>query len=106
MRLVFRTLHLTTIGIDNHISSLQEFVGNIDSGFQIATAILLQVQNHILHALSLKLFDALHKLVISLCPKITDTDIADAWTNHIGGIDGMNGNLIANHGECQFILDA
>ena len=38
--------------------------------------------------------------------KTADAYIADAWTYHIGGIDGLHGNLRTDNGELQQILDA
>ena len=106
MRLVLRALHLSTIGIDNHVTTLQKLISNIDSSFQITSTILLQIKYQILHTLCLKFCKTFHEFIVSLGTKVTNADIADTRSNHVGGIDRMDRNLISYYSKFQFILDA
>ena len=103
---IFRTRHSPTLCIDDEIAFLQELLGNVDSSLQIASSVLLQVENQVVHPLLAQLIKALEELLMGCGTKVTDTDIADTWTDHIGGIDGLHGNLVAHNGKLQQILDA
>ena len=72
----------------------------------VAAAILLEVQNKGLHALCKELLHAFHKLVVRGGSEVADADIAHLRTNHVSGVDAMDGNLVANDGEAQRVADA
>ena len=103
---IVRTGHLPSIGIDDEITPMQELVCDIDGSFQIAATVLLKVENQMLHTLRLQLAEALNELLMRRRAEIADADIADAWTNHIGGIDGMDRNLVADNGKLECLADA
>ena len=85
--------------IDNQVIFLKELIRNIHGSLQIATAILLQVEDQMLHPLPLQFLQTLQKLLMGGGAKITDADKADFRTNHIHSIDGMDGDLVATDGK-------
>ena len=84
---IVHTRHLTTFCINNQITLLQKLFRDIYCSLQITTSILLQIEYQMLHPFSLQLVETLQKLLMRRCTKAANTDIANAWTNHIGGID-------------------
>ena len=107
---MFGCLVVATVGhasfcIDNQVTCLQELTGQVGSCLQIAAAILLQVEHQVFHALCLQFLHALHELIIGGGTKTAYADITDAWANHIGGVNGMYGNLVALHLEGEQVLD-
>ena len=106
MRTVLCPLGSSSVSIDNQVAFLQKLVGDIYGGLQIASAILLQVEDQVFHTLTAESFKALHKLLMGLRPEVADTDIADARTYHIRGINGLHGNLVTYDSEEQFVLNA
>ena len=107
---MFGCLIVATVGhasfcIDNQVTCLQELTGQVGSCLQIATAILLQVEHQVFHALRLQFLHALHELIIGGGTKTAYADIADAWANHVGSVNGMYGNLVALHLKGEQILN-
>ena len=102
---VLRSWGLPSLSINNQVTFLQKLVGNIDGSFQIATTILLQIENEVLHTSFPQHIETLDKLTISRSAEISDTYIADSRTNHIAGIYRLNWNLVAHHREHQTILN-
>ena len=85
---------------------MQELVSNINGRLQISATVLLKVENQMLHTLRLQLTETLNELLMRRRAEIADADIADAWTYHIGGIDGMDRNLVADDSKLECLADA
>ena len=96
----------TTIGINDEIATLQELVSDIDGSLQIATTILLQIEDQVLHAQRLQLTESCEKLLMGCGAKVTNTDIADAGTNDIGSIDGVDRNLVTHNCKLKRLANA
>ena len=96
----------TTIGIHDQVATLQELVSDIDGSLQIATTILLQIEDQMLHALRLQLAESFEELLMGRGTEITNTDVANARTDDIGSIDGMDRNLITHNGKLQCLTNA
>ena len=47
-----------------------------------------------------------HEFVEGGCTKRTDAYVADFWSNHVCGVECMDGNLVACDGELQVSVDA
>ena len=102
---IFRARHSPTLCIDNEVALLQELLGNVDCSLQISAAILLQIEDEISHSLLTQLIQALQEFLMGRSTEVTNTDIADARANHIGGINRLDGNLITDNSKLQHILD-
>ena len=103
--LIFSARHLAAHGIYNQVVTLQELVGDIYSGLEIASAILLEIENKVLHALIAQGFKTLKELLMGSSTKVTDTDITYLRTNHIDGINRLYGNLIAYNGKGEAVFN-
>ena len=98
--LILHTRHFQTLGIDNEIAPLQELVGDIDSGFQISTTILLKVEDKVNHTCLTQFIETLKEFLMGGSTKVTNADIANAWTDDIGSIHRLNRNLGTGNGKC------
>ena len=96
----------TTIGIDYQITLLQELISYLRRSLQIASTIILQVEDKVFHALLLQRIHRLGNLLVARHSETSQTDITNARTNHIGSIHRGNRNLITFHLEGKLILDA
>ena len=104
--IVFSPLSSAPVGIYNKVASLQELLCNLHSSLEIASAILLQIENERLHTLLRQFVHTLDELVVRRSTKTANTDIAHLGANHISCINGVNRNLVANDVKCQRILYA
>ena len=103
LRMIVVTGDTSPLGIYYQIVLAQEFIGNGNGSMQIATAILLQVKDKRLHPLACQFHQTLTELVVCLGSETTNTDITDAWTNHIGCINRLHWNLITGNDETERI---
>ena len=94
------------VSIDNEVTPLQELVGNVYSSLQITTSVLLKVEDQVLHTLLLQTGETLQEFLMGSGTEVSYTDEANARTNHIDGIDGMDRNLVAANGERQLVGNA
>ena len=60
---------LVALRVHYELATLQELVAHVDGGIEIATTIVAQVDNHLLHALFLEFLDGLDHLVVGLGTK-------------------------------------
>ena len=98
--------HGTSLGVDDDVVLLQELIGNLRCCLQVATTIVLQVENERLkRSLVPQLLQGLHELFVSGGAKRADTDVAHTGLDHVGCVEGVNGNLIACHRERQHVAD-
>ncbi len=104
--MVFLAGELTAFGVDDKVLGLQEFVGNLYGGLQIAATVVLQVEDKVAHALGTQLADGGHKLLISGGAEAADADVAHLRPNHVVAVDGLHRNLVAGDVEGELILDA
>ena len=104
--LVFGPLSPAPVGVNNKIASLQELLRNLYSCLEIASAILLQIENKRLHARLRQFVHTLDELIVRCSTKTADTDVAHLGTNHISGINSVDGNLVANDVKRQRVLYA
>ena len=84
---IVHTRYLTTFCINNQITLLQKLFRDIYCSLQITATILLQIEYQMLHPFSLQLVETFQELLMRRSTKAANTDIANARTNHIGGID-------------------
>ena len=56
--------------------------------------------------MSLEFCQTLAELLMRGGSKVADADIAHLRTQHIGGVDGMDGNLVTDDGEVQGVGNA
>ena len=106
LRLIFLARRCTTAGINDEIALLQELVGNLSRSLQITATIILKVEDKVFHSL---LFQRIHRYCYLFMTGKTETsqsDVSDAWTNHISRIHRSYRNLIALHLKDELILDA
>ena len=104
VRLVIHARRAQSAGINDEVVLRQELIGNLHCRLQIASAILLKVEQKVLHALLLQLVHSRHELVVCRGTETTDTDISHARTYHIRGVEAFHRNLVALHVEHQRIL--
>ena len=106
LRLVLLAWSCTTAGINDEIALLQELVGYLSRSLKIASAIILKVEDKVLHSL---LFQRIHRycyLFMTGKTEASQSDVSDARTNHIRRIHGGYRNLVTLHLECKLVLDA
>ena len=106
LRPKFLTRSAPSFRIDNQIVSLQKLISYHDGSLHQSTAILLQVDDEVFHSCFLQGIHTRHKLIVSSGTKATDTDITNCWANHIYGIYGLHGNLIARNDKLQLTRNA
>ena len=104
--MMFHALGGASFGIDHQVALLQELIGNLHGSMQIAAAILLQVEHQCLHALRQEGLQTLHEFVVRGGSEVADADIAHFRTKHIGGVDGVDRNLVADNLEVQGVANA
>ena len=66
----------------------------------------MQVEHEVAHALLLQTLEGVHELVDGRCAEVVDAHVADVVGVHVYGVDAMDGNLVACHGEVQRLGDA
>ena len=98
--------YATSLGIDDHLVLGQQLIGNVDSRLQVAAAILLKVEHKALHAFNFQLLQGFTELLMGSSSEIADADVADGRAYHVGSIDGLDGNLVADNGKRQLVFDA
>ena len=86
-----------------HIVLGQELAGNVGSRLQVSSAVLLQVDDEIYHALGAKFLDSLHHFSVGGLCEVIEADEADARCDHVGSIHRVDGNLVAHHVEVQSV---
>ena len=94
-----------SFGVDYQFALTQKLVGQIDGSIQVAASVPLQVQYQVFHTLGLQFSQGLGKLLARSGSKAIDAYVADARLNDIGGIEAVDRNLVALHGEQQRLLD-
>ena len=83
-------------GINYSLILEQELVGQINRCIQISAAIAFEVENKILHALRFEFQQCFEKLFIGVCCKAVQLYITRFVGQHIGGIEAVYRNLVAN----------
>ena len=96
----------TTLRVDDKITFLQELIRYLHGSLKITAAIVLQIEDEVLHALLLQSIDCRHKLLISRRSKTANTDISGSRFNHVPPIDGLDRDLIPYHGEMELFCDS
>ena len=104
-RLVLHTVHTAPLGIDDELVVRQKLVGNINGGLEIAATVVLKVEHKVGHALLLEPLHAVHELAVGGGTEIAYADVAHAGTNHINGIDALDGYLVALDFEGEHAAD-
>ena len=91
-------------GVNNQFLLSEEFVGKVDGGVQISSAVALQVEDEVFHALLLQAFHCLLEFFGGGCAKAVDADVSDLWLNHVGSVETQDRYLISFHGEHERVL--
>ena len=103
---VFLARHGAPLHVDDEVARLQELVGYAHGGIEEAAAVVLQVEHQVAHALALERVDGRHELIVGRCAEAADAHVADGGADHVGGVDGLEGNFVAHDGERQHARDA
>ena len=95
-----------SFGVDDEVVLLKELLYYLHRCLQIASAIVLKVDDEVAHAVGLQRVDSLHKLAVGGCTKRADTYVSQVWAYHVVGINRIYGYLAACHGEVEQFVDA
>ena len=95
-----------SFGVDNEFFLSQELVGQVDGGVEVASAVALQVEDEVFHALCLEFLQGLGKFIARGGGKAVDAYVSRAGLYDVGGIEAEDGYLVALHGEGQRVCHA
>ena len=98
--------HGTAVGVNDHIVLLQELTGNVHRRLHVTAAVLFQVEDEALHALTFQFHDGIAHLGAGSHAETAQAYKAHSGTNHVCGIDGVEGNLVAYDTEGKHLFHA
>ena len=103
--MIFASLVIASFGIDDEVVFAQKLVDYLRGAQHIAAAVLLKVEDKVLHPLFVELLHRVHELLVGICPETAYAYISHLWTYHIGCVDGVEGYLVAFHVEVKHLFD-
>ena len=87
------------LGIHYKVIIREELICHINGSHEIASAIILEVENEVGHTLSLQALHAFAKLLVGGGTEIANTNISYARSDHITCIHRLYRYLVSGHNE-------
>lgn len=91
--------HFRRVGIDHHVALLKEMRGKLMGRLEITAAVVLKVDDKILHPLGAEVREGFLKFLFGLLAEARDADVAGSRVGHIGGVDAVDRDVVARHEE-------
>ena len=90
-----------SLGVHHEVALLQELLYNAHRRLQIATAVVLKIEDEIAHTSLLQRVDSGHKFAVGGGTERADAHVAHTRTYHVVGIKRVYGYLGTRNGELQ-----
>ena len=86
-------------GVDNELSFAEELVGQLDGRSEVSAPVALQVEYEMAHALCAEGIESAAVFLHGCRSEAVYLDVADAVVYQVAGVDGVDGNLVADDFE-------
>ena len=78
---------------------MQKFIGKLGGDVEVSASVVRQVDDELFHSLFLQLRHSIHILFVGTACKAAQADVARFVISHVGGIDAVEGDVVAGDAE-------